>query len=63
MEYKKIIGSCSSVVLHELFDSKCVGCIRKAVKVDKRVCGGKRCTSESFDSHGEHLQVTGSYPV
>lgn len=25
--------------------------------------GEKRCTSESFDSHGEHLQVTGSIPV
>lgn len=50
-------------MLHELFDSKCVGCIREAVKVDKRERGGKHCTSESFDSHGEHLQVTGCYPV
>lgn len=60
----EIIGSRSSEVPHELLDGKRFGCIREALKLDKREHGRETLYFfHSFDSHREHLQVTGSIPV
>lgn len=50
-------------VTHKFVDSKRFGWIREAVQLDKREHGRKQCTFQSFDSHGEYLQVKGSIPV